>query len=61
MDKDAKLYVYYKENGNKVVVQNFSNFTELSNWCESNCIKKGSSYYLNDNLILCGYHIAKEL
>lgn len=57
---DEKLYVYYNENGNKVIVKNFSTFAELTDWCEKNCTKNGNSYFLNGYTILCGYHIEKE-
>ena len=57
---DKRLYVYYKVDGNRIIVENFSNFNSLSAWCEENCAKNGNGYYLDNNLIMCGYDAAKE-
>ena len=55
--KDGKLYVYYNHNGNKVILENFSAFTELADWCKKNCTENGNVYYLDGHIVLCGYHL----
>lgn len=57
--EDKRLYLYYKENGNKVPLGDFTTFNEISEWCEKNCTTIKDSHYYNGNRVLCGYHLSE--